>query len=98
VESLSPHRVLSTEDERSESEVSGERGDNAGQFVNVILDNVRKAGVQNTVNNERLKFERLDPFAGVYLHAAGEFTGSDGKPAISGQNRVQSEIRPRPAA
>jgi adenine-specific DNA-methyltransferase len=79
VESLSPHRVLSTEEERPESEASGEREDNAGQFVNVILDNLRKAGVQNTVKNERLKFDRLDPFAGVYLHAAGEFTGSDGK-------------------
>ncbi|MGO9097836.1 MAG: DNA methyltransferase [Bryobacteraceae bacterium] len=79
VESLSPHRVLSTEEERPQSEVSGEREDNAGQFVNVILDNLRKAGVQNTVKNERLRFDRLDPFAGVNLHAAGEFTGSDGK-------------------
>ena len=79
VESLSPHRVLSTDEERPESEASGEREDNAGQFVNVILDNLRKAGVQNTVKNERLKFDRLDPFAGVYLHAAGEFTGPDGK-------------------
>ncbi len=79
VESLSPHRVLSTEEERPETEVSGERADNAGQFVNVILDNLRQAGVQNTVKNERLKFDRLDPFAGVNLHAAGEFTSSDGK-------------------
>ncbi len=79
VESLSPHRVLSTEEERSETEASGEREDNAGQFVNVILDNLRKAGVQNTVKNERLKFDRLDSYAGVHVHAAGEFTGSDGK-------------------
>jgi len=79
VESLSPHRVLSTDEDRPQSEASGEREDNAGQFVNVILDNLRKAGVQNTVKNERLKFDRLDPFAGVYLHAAGEFTGPDGK-------------------
>lgn len=79
VESLSPHRVLSTEEERPESEASGAKEDNAGQFVNVILDNLRKAGVQNTVKNERLKFDRLDPFAGVYLHAAGEFTSPDGK-------------------
>jgi len=37
-ESLSPHRVLSTEEERPQSEATGEREDNAGQFVNVILD------------------------------------------------------------
>ena len=30
----------------------------------MILDNLRKAGVQNTVKNERLTFDRLDPFAG----------------------------------
>ena len=79
VESLSPHRVVSTEEERPRSEASGERADNAGQFVNVILDNLRKAGVQNTVKNERLKFDRLDAFAGVNLHAAGEFAAAGGK-------------------
>jgi adenine-specific DNA-methyltransferase len=79
VESLSPHRVLSAEAERPQTEASGEREDNAGQFVNVILDNLRRAGVQNTVKNERLRFDRLDPFAGVHVHAAGDFTGSDGK-------------------
>jgi adenine-specific DNA-methyltransferase len=79
VESLSPHRVLSTEEERPASETAGEKQDNAGQFVNVILDNLRKAGVQNTVKNERLKFDRLDAFAGVNLHAAGEFAAPGGK-------------------
>ncbi|MDR3738081.1 MAG: DNA methyltransferase [Terracidiphilus sp.] len=79
VESLSPHRVLSTEEERPESEALGAKEDNAGQFVNVILDNLRKAGVQNTVKDERLKFDRLDVFAGVNVHAAGEFTSPGGK-------------------
>ena len=45
----------------------------------MILDNLRKAGVQNTRKNERLTFDRLDPFAGVWLHAAGEYTDADGK-------------------
>ena len=44
----------------------------------MILDNLRKAGVQNTVKKERLKFDRLDPFAGEWVHATGEFTDSDG--------------------
>jgi adenine-specific DNA-methyltransferase len=79
VESLSPHRVLSTDEERPQSEASGVKEDNAGQFVNVILDNLRKAGVQNTVKNERLKFDRLDAFAGVNVHAAGEFAAPGGK-------------------
>jgi len=35
--------------------------------------------VQNTVKGERLKFDSLDPFAGEWIHAAGQYTesGSD---------------------
>ena len=32
----------------------------------MILDNLTKAGVQNTVKNERLKFDTLEPFAGAW--------------------------------
>jgi len=39
----------------------------------MILDNLRKAGVQNTKKGERLKFDRLDPFAGSWIHAAGTY-------------------------
>src|SRR6266403_335523 len=45
----------------------------------MILDNLKKAGVQNSCKSERLSFDRLDPYAGTWLHAAGEYTGADGK-------------------
>ena len=45
----------------------------------MILDNLKKAGVQNTRKGERLTFDRLDPYAGAWLHAAGEYTDADGK-------------------
>jgi adenine-specific DNA-methyltransferase len=45
----------------------------------MILDNLRKAGVQNTKKKERLKFDRLEPYTGVWLHAAGDYTDADGK-------------------
>ena len=79
VESLSPHRVLSTDDERPSAEREGQR-DTAVQFEQMILDNLRKAGVQNTVKNERLTFTRLEPYAGRWLQAAGEYIDSEGKP------------------
>ncbi|CAN5831168.1 hypothetical protein BH23CHL2_BH23CHL2_10820 [soil metagenome] len=81
VESLSPHRVLSTDDERPRSEAEGKRDADAqgGGFVPMILDNLRKAGVQNTVRDERLKFERLDPFPGHWLQTAGEYTDKTGQ-------------------
>jgi adenine-specific DNA-methyltransferase len=40
----------------------------------MILENLKTAGVQNRVKQERLKFDRLETFAGTCLHAAGEYT------------------------
>jgi adenine-specific DNA-methyltransferase len=76
-ESLSPHRVLSAEEERPASEVQVQKEPSNGQFETMIIDNLKKAGVQNTRKNERLKFDRLEPFAGTWLHAAGEYTEKD---------------------
>ena len=49
--------------------VAGQQQAGAGQFEAMILDNLRAAGVQNTVKNERLKFTRLEPYAGTWLQA-----------------------------
>jgi adenine-specific DNA-methyltransferase len=46
----------------------------------MIIENLMKAGVQNTVKNERLNFETLEPFAGTWIHAAGTYTEADGTP------------------
>lgn len=78
VESLSPHRILSTDEERPESEREVQKDPSAGQFETMILDNLKKAGVQNTVKNERLLFNRLETFAGTWLQAEGEYTEKDG--------------------
>ena len=78
VESLSPHRVLETDDDRPAAEKNGQR-DSAVQFEQMILDNLRKAGVQNTVKNERLVFTRIELHAGKWIHATGEYADADGK-------------------
>jgi adenine-specific DNA-methyltransferase len=74
VESLSPHRVLAEDEDRPASEREAEEAAGSGQFENMIIENLRKAGVQNTVKNERLKFDRLEPYAGLWIQAAGEYT------------------------
>jgi adenine-specific DNA-methyltransferase len=76
---LSPHRVLSTSDENQERTVSEREAQKEQDFATMILANLRKAGVQNTRKEERLTFDRLDPYAGVWLHAAGEYTDLKGK-------------------
>ncbi len=78
VESLSPHRRFSVEEKTSLKE-DGIAGVSmtvmgAGQFALTIIDNLKKAGVQNTFKGERLKFDRLETFAGEWIHAAGEYT------------------------
>jgi adenine-specific DNA-methyltransferase len=45
----------------------------------MILDNLRKAGAQNTHRDERLTFDRLEPYAGSWIHATGEYTDAEGK-------------------
>jgi adenine-specific DNA-methyltransferase len=79
VESLSPHRVLSTADDDQDGTVSEWEAHQQQDFATMILENLRKAGVQNTRKGERLTFDRLDPYAGAWLHAAGEYTDADGK-------------------
>jgi len=76
VESLSPHRILSADEERPRSEKSPEKTSGHGQFETMILDNLKKAGVQNTIKNERLKFDNLETFAGLYIQGEGEYTES----------------------
>ena len=75
VESLSPHRTISVEEKKQRSEVgkNGWKMKVIGPdcFATMILDNLRKAGVQNTIKGERLKFDSLDPFAGEWIHAQG---------------------------
>jgi adenine-specific DNA-methyltransferase len=83
VESLSPHRVLSAHEEHPASEVPGRDevtgGTTPAQFETMILDNLRKAGVQNTRRGERLAWQRLEPFAGAWIQAAGEYADAAGK-------------------
>ena len=94
VESLSPHRVLSTADENQDGTVSEQEGRKQQDFVTMILDNLMKAGVQNTRKAERLTFDRLDPYAGAWLHAAGEYTDAEGKnPPCSHLHRPRARHR-----
>ncbi len=79
VESLSPHRVLSPADTNLDGTVSEQEADRQQDFATMILDNLKKAGVQNTIKNERLKFDRLDIYAGAWIQAEGEYTEADGK-------------------
>ncbi|MCX6841663.1 MAG: modification methylase [candidate division WOR-3 bacterium] len=76
VESLSPHRVLATDEERPKAESEQVKAA-SGQFETMIVENLKRAGVKSTDKKFRIAFDRLEPFAGTWLHASGEFTESE---------------------
>ena len=79
VESLSPHRILAADDETPVSVRAATDDPYQPDFTASIIENLAKAGVQNTKRSERLKFERLEPLAGdPDLHAEGEFEDANG--------------------
>lgn len=79
VESLSPHRVLSTIGENVGSTVTEQEACEQQEFTTMILENLKKSGVQNTRKEERIMFDRLDLYSGIWLQASGEFTDAEGK-------------------
>jgi adenine-specific DNA-methyltransferase len=84
MESLSPHRTISAEEKKTLSEVGkdGWRMKVIGPdpFGHVILENLRKTGVQNNRKGERLKFDSLDVYPGEWIHGAGTYAEADGTP------------------
>jgi adenine-specific DNA-methyltransferase len=101
VESLSPHRFLSA-DENGDGTVSEQEARQHHDFTTMILDNLRKAGIQNTRKEERLKFDSLEPFAGTWIHAVGTYTerispdsrssGRQSAPSSSAVEKDQSRL------
>ncbi|MBF0608851.1 MAG: site-specific DNA-methyltransferase [Magnetococcales bacterium] len=77
VESLSPHRIINPDDEAPTSETQGRKTDSNGQFVTLIIENLKKAGVQNTKLNQRLRFDHLASYAGIWINASGTYTEND---------------------
>jgi len=80
VESLSPHRVLAPDDEeRPATDRAGEKADAGGDFVSIILANLRESGIKGTDKSQAIRFERLEPFSGAHIQATGEYTTATGK-------------------
>lgn len=88
VESLSPHRTISAEDKSKLSTQGNTTEDGTTQtlkvfgpddFGRMVLENLQKAGVQNTYKDERLKFDTLEPYAGEWVQGSGEYTNKAGE-------------------
>ena len=77
VESLSPHRVLGVDEndglidpQQSRQDISG----NEDGFVQMILENLKTAGVQQAHKEDKTDFMTLDGWPGKYICAVGRYT------------------------
>ncbi|MFM8443265.1 MAG: DNA methyltransferase [Methylococcus sp.] len=76
VESLSPHRVLTLDendeliDPQAESKSPAAEGQD---FVQMILDNLKTAGVQQAHKEDKINFSALTPWPGEFICAEGRF-------------------------
>ena len=96
VESLSPHRVLGVDenDELIDSVADAQLGyGEKPDFVTMILDNLRTAGVQQAHKDDRIVFSSLTPWPGKYIGAEGR-VDSGLKPVVSDQKPVTSDQKP----
>ena len=76
VESLSPHRLLGVDenDELIDAVAEGKAGYGAGQsFAEMILENLKTAGVQQAHKEDKINFTSLTPWPGKYICAEGRY-------------------------
>ena len=81
VESLSPHRVLGLDenDEPIDQVAEPKLGYGGEQdFVSVVLDNLRTAGVQQAHKEDKVVFSSLTPWPGKLVCAEGRFVKEGG--------------------
>ncbi len=83
VESLSPHRTLGVDenDELIDNVAEGKAGYAPGQnFEQMILENLKTAGVQQAHKEDKINFFSLTPWPGHYICAEGRyFEGNEEK-------------------
>ncbi|MCA9439944.1 MAG: site-specific DNA-methyltransferase, partial [Candidatus Omnitrophica bacterium] len=76
VESLSPHRTLTVgaDDELIDPQKAPSREkDGEADFVEMVLENLKTAGVQQAHKDDKIDFTSLTPWPGHYICAEGRF-------------------------
>jgi adenine-specific DNA-methyltransferase len=101
VESLSPHRVLAVgvDDELIDPQQSAGRqtGDEA-DFVQMILENLKTAGVQQAHKEDKITFTLLTPWPGDLVCAEGRYIeGTSLEPSTSGRGQGEGGVEKRSA-
>jgi adenine-specific DNA-methyltransferase len=93
VESLSPHRVLAVDenDELIDGASKSKNGDEQG-FVQMILENLQTAGVQQAHKEDKIAFSSITPWPGKWICAEGRYV--EGGTASATEKRAAILIGP----
>ena len=76
VESISPHRVLSVDENDKLIDHTAKDGRDCGKpqdFASVILEHLKTSGVQQAHKEDRIEFSSLAPWPGDYVCAEGQY-------------------------
>lgn len=92
VESLSPHRVVTSRDDSLADELAAAEGqlqrapDNVPEadFAAMVLDNLRRAGVHQKDKADTIQFNSIEPWPGKWLGAEGRYTDGEGRERRAG--------------
>src|SRR6202008_2251434 len=82
IESVSPHRVIIV-DENGDW-IDGQPQSKTGRtdeadFVQMILENLKAAGVQQAHKEDKISFSSITPWPGYFVCAEGKYTEGNGK-------------------
>jgi adenine-specific DNA-methyltransferase len=77
VESLSPHRVLAVGENDSLIETIDQAEEGAPDFAQMVLENLKTAGVQQAHKEDRIAFTSLVPWPGELICAEGHYMEGD---------------------
>ncbi len=92
VESLSPHRVVTSRDDTLAGELSAAEGTMQPapknvpdqDFGRMVLDHLRSAGVHSQERRDTIHFNSVEPWPGNWLAAEGRYTDGDGREKRAG--------------
>jgi len=85
VESLSPHRVLAVDENDELIDPGSDRQTGYGEpqdFVQMILENLKTAGVQQAHKEDKIDFVSIKPWPGHYVCAEGRYIEGDEKSGL----------------
>jgi len=92
VESLSPHRVVTSRDDTLADELSAAEGQlqrapgnvPEADFAAMVIDHLRRSGVHQKDKADTIHFNSVEPWPGKWLGAEGRYTDGEGRERRAG--------------